>query len=239
MGAGGNGSAGEGAGEGTSGEAGRFVDGASSGDAGNNGDDGNNGDAGNNGGEGEGSKASGSEGDKGTGRTGFSDLPPETQREIRELRRNEQKLREAAKDASTKARTEILAEVSKLLGGGETEMSPEELRERLDKVNSERSGAMVELAVHRAASKAGGDPEALLDSRAFLTRVGKLDPEAEDFTAKVADEIKSAVADNPKLGAGAPATRSGGEIGGASGDKPTGDSWAEIDKRAREARRRF
>jgi hypothetical protein len=184
------------------------------------------------------SKSDKSEGDKGAGGTGFDSLPAETQREIRELRRNEQRLREEAKGAAKRARDEILAEVGKMLGGGEAEETPEKLRERLGKVSSERSGAMVELAVHRAAGKAGGDPDALLDSRAFLTRVGKLDPEADDFAAKVAEEIKAAVQENPKLGVGMPATRSGGEIGGASGEE-AGDSWAEIDKRARAARSRF
>jgi len=172
------------------------------------------------------------------GRTGFDDLPAETQAEIRALRREAQRFREEAKGSADKARQELLSEVGKLLGGGSTEMTPEELHSRLDKVSTERTGAIVELAVHRAASKVGGDPEALLDSRTFLTRVGKLDPDADDFSAKVAEEIKAAVQDNPRLGSGAPATRSGGEIGGASGER-SGDSWADMEKRAREARRRF
>lgn len=56
-----------------------------------------------------------------------------------------------------------------------------------------------ELAVYRAAAKAGGDPEKLLDSRRFLDAVKDVDPADTDA---VTAAIKDAVASNPNLALG-------------------------------------
>ena len=53
-----------------------------------------------------------------------------------------------------------------------------------------------ELAVFRAAAKAGADPDRLLDSRRFLTSLEKVDP---DDTDAVTAAVKDALASNPDL----------------------------------------
>jgi len=58
----------------------------------------------------------------------------------------------------------------------------------------------VELAVYKTASKHGGDPDALLDSRGFAQAIAKLDPASDSFGADVEKAIKAAVEANPKLG---------------------------------------
>ncbi|WP_076260862.1 hypothetical protein [Intrasporangium flavum] len=87
--------------------------------------------------------------------------------------------------------------------------------------DSQRDGRQtkVELAVYKTASKHSGDPDALLDSRAFLAKVADLDPSADDFQSKVDAAIKSAVADNPKLKAARAAGASGADRTGGSGER--------------------
>lgn len=53
-----------------------------------------------------------------------------------------------------------------------------------------------ELAVYKAAAKAGGDPEKLLDSRRFLDAIKDVDPADTDA---VTAAVKDAVASNPDL----------------------------------------
>lgn len=76
----------------------------------------------------------------------------------------------------------------------------------------------VELAVFRAAAKAGADPDALLDSRAFLNALVDVDPKD---TAAVTKAITDAVKANPKLSAATPmAGSSGPALPGGPGGAP-------------------
>ena len=93
-------------------------------------------------------------------------------------------------------------------------------QERDQKVQELREKT-VELAVHRKASKAGADADALLDSRAFLRAAADLDPAGKDFDGELDSAIKSAVENNSKLRAGQAPSRSGGEFTGGTGGKPT------------------
>lgn len=87
-------------------------------------------------------------------------------------------------------------------------------QERTEAQNAARTTA-VELAVYRSASKAGADPDALLDSRTFLAKVNDLDPKASDFGAKIEQAMKDTVAGNSKLKAGqAPPAASGSDSPG-------------------------
>ncbi|NUT31536.1 MAG: hypothetical protein HOV79_00525 [Hamadaea sp.] len=70
-----------------------------------------------------------------------------------------------------------------------------------DKATADARAKTIELAVYKAAGKAGGDPDALLDSRGFLDALADLDPAAKDFAAKVTAAITDAVKDNPRLAA--------------------------------------
>ena len=80
----------------------------------------------------------------------------------------------------------------------------------------------VELAVFRTASKAGGDPDALLDSNSFLAAVAQIDPKD---SAAVVKAITDAVKANPKLAAAPAAGASGpalpGGPGTGGGQRPT------------------
>lgn len=103
----------------------------------------------------------------------------------------------------------------------------EQLTSELTATRDELRQSRVELAVYRAAARHGGDPDALLDSRAFLRAVAGLDPDDEGFADAVADAIKAAVKANPKLAAqkASPPPRSSGEMPGAPGGnakRPTG-----------------
>lgn len=172
---------------------------------------------------------------------GVESLPDWAQAEMRKLRAEAASSRVSAKEtAAEEARKSLLAELSKALGvGGDAPTDPEKLKADLEKTTAERRSTLVELAVVRSAGKLGADAEALLDSRGFLSKLGKLDPAADDFATLVQDEIAAAVKDNPRLSAGTPATRSGGEITGGSADKGgTGESWDDIEKIVKSARGR-
>jgi len=67
--------------------------------------------------------------------------------------------------------------------------------------NTQLTEMRIENALLRLAGKAGADPDALRDSRAFLHQVADLDTTATDFEDKVLTAIKDAVKTNPKLAA--------------------------------------
>ena len=119
--------------------------------------------------------------------------------------------REAEKKAKAdkKAADERVAAVLK--AAGLTPDGKEDPAEQLkaaaakaDQATAKARDTAVELAVYKSAGKAGADPDALLDSRGFLSQVADLDPEAADFRDKVTTAIKAAVKANPKLAAEAP-----------------------------------
>ncbi|MEU6635715.1 hypothetical protein [Streptomyces rochei] len=92
---------------------------------------------------------------------------------------------------------------------------PEKLAQQLSVSQDKARQSAVELTVYRAAGKHSADADALLDSRGFLKQVDGLDPDSDDFAAKVGDAIKAAVESNPKLKtAPAPPARSGTEMTG-------------------------
>lgn len=167
---------------------------------------------------------------------GIESLPEWAQKLIRDTRSEAASARTSAKETAAKeARDALLAEIGKALGK-EDKPDPEKLKADLESSSAKHRGALVELAVVRAAGKAGADVDALLDSRAFVARLDKLDPSADDFATKVTEEIAAAVRDNPKLSAGQPATRSGGQVQGGAGDSGGEESWESMEKRARAGR---
>lgn len=98
--------------------------------------------------------------------------------------------------------------------GLDTEGKPDAkaLGEQVERERTEARQARVELAVFRAAGKAGGDPDALLDSRAFLDSIAELDPTGAGFGEAVAGAIVKAIEGNPRLKAAT------GKAGEAEGD---------------------
>jgi hypothetical protein len=86
---------------------------------------------------------------------------------------------------------------------------------------SEARSTAVQLAVYRAAATAGADPDALLDSRTFLTSLAEIDPKD---TAAITKAIEAAVKTNPKLSATPAAGASGAPMPGGPGgtrERPT------------------
>lgn len=87
----------------------------------------------------------------------------------------------------------------------DTPPDPKVLAEQVTAANAElarRDEALrqktVELAVLQTAGKQAANGAALLDSRAFLTKIAGLDPSAADFSDQVAATIKDAVEANPQ-----------------------------------------
>jgi hypothetical protein len=132
--------------------------------------------------------------------------------------------------AETKAERDRVAAILKAAGltpDGTTDPA-EQLKaaatER-DKAIAQARDAAIELTVYKRASKAGADPDALLDSRGFLAAVAELDPSAADFGDKITDAIKAAIKANPKLSAtatqgGQGPARQGADHGGGGNGRP-------------------
>ncbi len=124
---------------------------------------------------------------------------PETaEAEILRLRKENAKDRTDAKaKAAEDARKELAQTIGKALGLVEDEpIDPAALTESLTTAQAEAKQARVELAVHRNATTAGGDPAALLDSTSFLASLAAVDP-ADN--AAITAAIEAAVAANPRL----------------------------------------
>jgi hypothetical protein len=178
-------------------------------------------------------------GSTGDTKAGIDSLPEWAQEEIRKARREAGDARVNAKrTAAEEAKAAVLAEIGKALGFAKDEKpDPEKLTAQLEELTRRQSAALVENAVLKAAGRVNADAEALLDSRSFVDRVTKLDPAADDFAERIGEEIKRAVKDNPRLSAGTPATRTGGEITGGSGEKSGGgEGWDDIEKLVRRKR---
>lgn len=133
----------------------------------------------------------------------------------------------AKKDAADEAVNALTERLGKALGLVKEDgpPDPEALAKALaekDSTLAARDAALrakdIELSVHGRAEKAGAKAGALLDSRSFLAAIKDLDPADKGFSKALDDAITAAVKDNPTAYAIAPAGRSGGEQGGASGE---------------------
>ena len=148
---------------------------------------------------------------------------------------NRVKAREAEQAAAAAAqeRDSLVQQLGKVLGlvkdDGEDEAPDAEALARSVAEEQQRAAkARRELAVFRAASKAGADPDRLLDSLRFLTSLEQVDP---DDTDAVTAAVKDALASNPDLAArrerGASTADTASGPGGGSAPKaevPLGDA---------------
>jgi hypothetical protein len=167
--------------------------------------------------------------------------------------------REAAEKKATDdqaAMRKLFAEAAGVKLDEDKPPTPEELAKQLEESRGETKASraqarqtQVELAVYKTASKHGGDPDALLDSRAFANTIAKLDPAGADFDTKVGEAVKQAVDGNSKLAAKAPEPKKpetpagGADMGGATGStRQLGEadmkrmSPEEIDKAVKDGR---
>ncbi|MGR6921143.1 hypothetical protein ACU635_43465 [[Actinomadura] parvosata] len=156
-------------------------------------------------------------------------------------------------EITAQVQADFAAQIGKALGlvGGEEEkqLTPEQVIEQLtaekdttaqerDQERERHRRALVELAVHRAGSKMGADPDALLDSRSFVKKIRDLDPDGDDFSTKLGEVIQLAIDENPKYKAGSlagPPPRSGGEFAGGPGGRTPGSEPTIDDFRKRRA----
>lgn len=89
-------------------------------------------------------------------------------------------------------------------------------------LRAELTTARAELTVHTLAADNGANPNALLDSRAFLNSLQALDATADNYRDQVAEAIKTAVEHNANLSATGPAPAKGGAPGAGQGSAAAG-----------------
>jgi hypothetical protein len=145
--------------------------------------------------------------------------PAKAKAEIERLRAENGKDRTTAKTkAAEDARNELTQTLGKALGLIKDEgekPDPAKLTQQITETAAAAKQAQTELAVYKAAGKAGADADALLDSRAFLAKIADLDPSK---TADIEKAIKEAVTSNPKLKTVQVAGASGADFSGGSGE---------------------
>jgi len=129
--------------------------------------------------------------------------PDRAARAIQAARDGERKAKEAAKAANDRLAAVLRAAGLTPDGKEDPAEQLKAAREAAERATARARQSAVELAVYRSAGKVGADPDAVLDSRAFLAAVADLDPDDADFGDKVNAAIKAAVKANPKLAAAA------------------------------------
>jgi hypothetical protein len=143
----------------------------------------------------------------------------------------------AKKTAADEARSEIVKELGKALGliqdEKDTPPDPAALTAQIEKATAAHRSTALELAVYRGAAKAGVDPDAITDSRAFMASIQDLDPADAGFAKAVTAAMKKAAEDNPKLkAAGQAPARTSGDFSGST-EKPKNQNSIEAQREAR------
>jgi hypothetical protein len=148
-----------------------------------------------------------------TAANSVQELPEWAQKLIIDVRADAAKYRTEAKTAAEQAQAELAARFGKVFGFGEEEAAadPEALARAATEAQQNAAKAARELAIFKAASTAGADPNRLLGWSPFMSSVEGLDP---SDGAAITAAIQSAVADNSFLKAVQAAAASGTELGG-------------------------
>ena len=150
----------------------------------------------------------------------IEDLPEWAQQHIRDLRKESGDRRVENKSALEAAISKATEEAYKKMGQTLGLVKGDEPADAA-KVATELADSQRELAVFRLAPQ-GADVQKMLDSRSFLASIAKIDP---TDTAALKAAVYKAVTDNPSFKVAPAATKSGGDLGGGSGegkkDKPT------------------
>lgn len=172
---------------------------------------------------GDGQQQAGQNDQQGNGADDLANLSPaDLAKMVRDLRKENGDSRANAKrSAAEEARNELTQSIGKALGlikDGNEKPDAAKLTQTVTEQATENKSLKTELAVYKAASKAGADADALLDSRGFLAKLTDLDPTDSKAITKV---IEDAVKDNPKLKAARAAGQSGAEFTGGSGEQRT------------------
>lgn len=168
------------------------------------------------------------------------------ERELKSANAEAGKARTTAKQqAADEARTALVQELGKALGlvkdddKSAAPPDPAKLTAEIERATAAHRQTATELAVFKGASRHGADPDSLTDSRAFMAKLAKLDPASDDFTKKVNEAIKAAVADNPKLKAAGQASASASsDFTGGTGEPDNNGPKSIDDIRAERRKRR-
>lgn len=156
---------------------------------------------------------------------------------------------QAAQEAAKAAQDELTEKLGRALGLIQDNPDPAELlkaaQDRETQLAADRDAVAEKLrnferrdALTRAANTAEADLEAILDSRKVNEEIAKLDTNADDFAAQVAEVVSAAVESNPKLKkapAQVAAPRSGGDMSGGNA-APNSNGEKDIDFYRREFR---
>lgn len=139
-----------------------------------------------------------------TGKPGISTLD-DALKVIADLRKENARNRTNAKEnAANEARQDIAQTIAKALGlqPDDSDEQPDPavqvqtLTAQIEETKTRAEQAALELAIYRSATGAGANPDALLDSRAFMTNIAQIDP-TDPEAVKTA--ITEAVQNNPNL----------------------------------------
>jgi hypothetical protein len=144
------------------------------------------------------------------------------QKELKQANGDAAKARTTAKKAAAdEARNEIVQELGKALGlikdDKDAPLDPAALKAQVESATAAHRSTALELAVYRGAAKAGVDPDAITDSRAFMASIKDLDPADEGFTKAVQAAMKKAGDDHPKLKVVTAPTRTSSDFNGGGG----------------------
>jgi len=135
------------------------------------------------------------------------------QKELAKVRQEAAGHRVAAKTAAEEAQKALTDRLAVALGlKQDAAADPEALTKSLTAAQAEAAQRARELAIFKAASTVGADPNRLLDSNSFMTSVQGLDP---SDGAAVTAAIQAAITANQTLKAVQAAAASGTELGGS------------------------
>jgi len=129
-------------------------------------------------------------------------LPQWGQDLVAKLRAEAAKARTTAKQtAAEEARQQLTADVARALGlAGDDPVTPEKLTEQIAAAQDAAWRSGTELQVHRVAARLGADPEALLDSNAFIDSLDDLvdvDPRSAEFATQLETKVQAALEKSP------------------------------------------
>jgi hypothetical protein len=135
------------------------------------------------------------------------------QKELSKVRQEAASHRVAAKSAAEQATKDLTDKLAVALGlKPDAATDPAALTAQIVEAQTNAAKAARELAIFKAATTAGADPNRLLDSNSFMTSVQGLDP---SDGAGITSAINAAIAANPILKAVQAAAASGTELGGS------------------------
>lgn len=194
-------------------------------------------------GQGSGSGAGQQSGQQGQQRGGngekVEDLPDWAQKLVRDLR-DEAAGNRTGKNQAEQQHQQTLDKIATALGlKGDDNKDPDKLAADLKDERDKTRRKTVELAVYQAAGEHDADPAALLDSQSFLSTLNDLDPNADDFGARVGTRIADAVSKNARLKATTPGgTANGGrDMGQGRQGSQSGPTGVAAGRALRQARK--